>query len=119
MQQLLQRLHRRQVAGHRRGLFAGHKLRAVEQLQVGLLAQLAQGRGQRLCLDLDCAASLFGVAVDGHGTDRESQRQGAKAWQGFVVVHVVRHPEVRDKRQPHANVNAWQLQLARKTNELK
>ncbi|MNN80009.1 hypothetical protein D3C81_1967000 [compost metagenome] len=90
MQQLLQRLHRRQVAGHRRRLFAGYQLWAVEQLQVGLLAQLAQRRSQRLRLDLDCSACLFGVAVDGHGTDREGQRQGAQAWEGLVVVHVVK-----------------------------
>ncbi|MNZ52547.1 hypothetical protein D3C78_703950 [compost metagenome] len=90
LQQLLQGLHRRQLAGHRRGLLAGHKLRVVEQLQVGLLAQLAERRSQRLSLDLDGGVGLFGMAVDGHGTDRQGQRHNAQAWQRFVVVHVVK-----------------------------
>ena len=79
MQQLLQRLHRRQVAGHRRGLFARHQLGAEEQLQVGLLAELVQCRTQRLGLDLEGFARLCGLAVDGHGADRQGQRQGAQA----------------------------------------
>ncbi|MCY1415208.1 hypothetical protein D9M71_306810 [compost metagenome] len=89
LQQLLQRLLGLQLAGHRRGLLAGHQFRAEEQLQVGLLAKLVQRRSQRLGLDLDGADSLCGLAVDGHGTDRQGQRQGAEAWEGLVVVHVV------------------------------
>ncbi|MNO72524.1 hypothetical protein D3C76_634750 [compost metagenome] len=89
LQQLLQRLLGRQLAGHRRGLLAGHQLGAEEQLQVGLLAQLVQRRSQGLGLDLDGAAGLCGLAVDGHGADRQGQRQGAEAWEGLVVVHVV------------------------------
>ncbi len=89
LQQLLQGLLGRQVAGHRRGLLAGYQFGAEEQLQVSLLAQLAQRRGQRLRLDLDCALGLFGLNVHGHGADRQGQRQSAQAWKRFVVVHVV------------------------------
>ncbi|MNV10504.1 hypothetical protein D3C71_1010330 [compost metagenome] len=60
-QQGFQCLFRFHVAGHRRGLDAVDHVLAVENLQVGLLAQLAQCTGQRLsryidvhrgCLDL-------------------------------------------------------------------
>jgi hypothetical protein len=42
-----------------------------------------------------------------------------KRGKGLLLFTSSRHPEVRDKRQLHANGNAWQLQLARKTNEPK
>jgi hypothetical protein len=43
-----------------------------------------------LRLDLNGSAGLLGLAVDGHGTDRKGQRQGAHAWERLVVVHVVK-----------------------------
>ncbi|MNH03056.1 hypothetical protein D3C79_623080 [compost metagenome] len=89
LQQLLQRLHRRQVARYRRGLFAGDQLGAEKQLQAGLLAELVQRRTQWLGLDVEGISGLCGLAANGHSTDRQGQRQGAKAWERFVVVHVV------------------------------
>ena len=85
----VQRLHRRQVARYRRGLFAGDQLGAEKQLQAGLLAELVQRRTQRLGLDVEGISGLCGLAANGHSTDRQGQRQGAKAWERFVVVHVV------------------------------
>ncbi|MNJ61704.1 hypothetical protein D3C77_575090 [compost metagenome] len=75
LQQRLQGLFRRQGAGHCRGLLAGHQLRTEEQLQRGLLSQLAQGRCQRLRRDLDSGCSLVGIAAGNTTTDSQRQRQ--------------------------------------------
>ncbi|MNP47330.1 hypothetical protein D3C76_1413800 [compost metagenome] len=95
MQQLAQRFFRRDIAFHRRGLFAGHQLRAEKNLQRGLLAQLAQGLTQGLRRDTDSVGSK-GLGQRQVDRQCEGQRQpgGLVVFSGGLF-HVERNPEDR------------------------
>ena len=92
LQQLAQRLLRRDITVDCRRLFAGDQVRAEKHLQRRLLAQFAQGLTQWLRADMD----RFASERQRHGSvDR--QREGQRQPRGFFVVgsggfHVERSP---------------------------
>lgn len=92
LQQLTQRLLRRDIPLDRRGLLAGHQLRAEKHLQRRLLTEFAERLAQRLGADMD---GLGGNGQRHRSIDR--QREGERQPGRFFIVgcgvfHVVRSP---------------------------